>query len=132
MVLLCLTLRENYPFSNFPMYSTFANHDYYIYLANAQGRPLATPAFGLSTSTLKKIFDRYRRAELEKFQKAGSARASRAEEAAGRLLLDYLNGLTATQPKAKKLLRGMRVEYVRIDQRSGALLMDTRTLATHE
>jgi hypothetical protein len=130
IVLLCLTLRENYPFSNFPMYSTFSNHDYYIYLASSNGHPLATPRFGLSTSALKKIFDRHRRAELKKL--ADRADASLAEEAAGKLLLDYLDGLATTQPKAKKLLPGVRVEYVRVDQRSGALRLNTRTLATHE
>ena len=130
MVLLCLTLRENYPFSNFPMYSSFANHDYHVYLASRDGHPLATPRFGLSTSTLKKIFDRHRRAELKKL--ADRADASLAEEAAAKSLLDYLDGLTATQPKAKKLLPGVRVEYVRISQKSGALLLNTRTLATHE
>ena len=40
MVLLCLVLRENYPFSNFPMYSSSGKHTYYLYL-DRRGWPAA-------------------------------------------------------------------------------------------
>ena len=66
---LCLLLRENYPFSNFPMYSSFSHRTYFIHLADAQGSALSTRQFGLSNSTMKKIFDRYRRQELDRFLK---------------------------------------------------------------
>ena len=58
MTLLCLGLRENYPFSHFPMFSSFSNRTYFIHLADAQGRELKTRQFGLSNSGMKKIFDR--------------------------------------------------------------------------
>ncbi len=130
-VLLCLGVRENYPFSNFPMYSRFANHTYFLYLTNRQGRPVATPRYGLSTTTLDKIFDRYRRSELKKLQNAGPERDRLSQERAAESLLHYLDGLAAAHPRSRKLLRGVQVNYGRVYQESGALRLETRTLARH-
>ncbi len=129
MTALCLVLRENYPFSNFPMYSSFNNHTYYLYLTDAQGEALQTRRFGLSSSALKKIFDRQRRKELERFEGAGSARVPMAELAAGQSVLSYLEGLSVRHPEAKKLLPGVQVRHVRVDQEGAGLQFETRTLA---
>jgi hypothetical protein len=131
MVLLCLSLRENYPFSNFPMYSSFSRRTYYLYLADAKGQPLQTRDFGLSSSALKKIFDRSRRLELEHFEQAGTERVALAEEAAGQSLLRYLDGLSAKRPKAKKLLAGLQVQHVLVRQDAHDLVLETRTIARH-
>ena len=131
MVLLCLVLRENYPFSHFPMYSSFSNQTYFLYLTDAAGRPISSQRFGLSNSTLKKIFDRQWRKELTRFKNAGAARVPMAEETAAKSLLHYLDGLTARNPKAKKLLPGVKVEHVFIRQEGDALVFDRRTLAQH-
>jgi hypothetical protein len=130
MTVLCLALRENYPFSNFPMYSSFSQHTYFLYLANVAGEPIKTRQLGLSSSALKKIFDRARRKELERFEKSGSARVSLAEEAAAQSLLRYLDGLVAAHPPAQNLLAGLEVRHVRVQQGDG-LRFETRTLARH-
>ena len=83
MTLLGLGLRENYPFSNFPMFSSFSDRTYFIHLADADGTVLRTRQFGLSNSAMKKIFDQYRRAELKHFADAGNERVPLAEAAAG-------------------------------------------------
>jgi hypothetical protein len=131
MVLLCLGLRENYPFSHFPMYSSFADHTYFLYLADPKGRPIATTRFGLSSSTLKKIFDRRWRKELAKFEHAGTLELRGAERIAAVSLLDYLDGLAAGRREAKKLLTGAKVQHVLVNQKSGAIFLETRTLAQH-
>ena len=131
MVLLCLVLRENYPFSNFPMYSSSGKHTYYLYLTDADGQPLKTRQFGLSSSTIKKIFDRYRRKELVHFAEAGSARVPLAEQAAGQSLLLYLDGLSAARPQVRKLLVGLRIEHVLVRQDAHDLVFETRTIAKH-
>lgn len=132
VVLLCLVLQENYPFSHFPMYSSFANRTYLIYLADAQGRPIATTRFGLSSSALKKIFDRYRRVALKKFEGSGKERVSLAEKAAAESVLRYLEGLTERHPMARQPISGVQVRHVHIEQKSGALLFETLTLAQHQ
>jgi len=131
ITVLCLGLRENYPFSNFPMYSSFSQHTYFLYLANVAGEPIKTRQLGLSSSALKKIFDRARRQELEHFEKSGSARVSLADEAAAQSLLCYLDGLVAAQPPAQKLLAGLEVRHVRVQQQADGLRLETRTLARH-
>ena len=74
MTLLGLGLRENYPFSHFPMFSSFSNRTYFIHLADADGRALRTRQLGLSNSAMKKIFGRYLRVDLKSFADAGSER----------------------------------------------------------
>ena len=131
LTLLCLVLRENYPFSHFPMFSSFSSRSYYIYLADAEGRALKTREFGLSNSTLKKIFDRYRRKELGHFATAGADRVPLAEAAAGQSLLVYLDGISARRPSAARLLPQLQLEHVVVRQENGAVRLDTRTVARH-
>lgn len=131
ITVLCLALRENYPFSNFPMYSSFSHRTYYVYLTDARGDPIKTRQFGLSSSALKKIFDRYRGKELEHFENSGSERVPLAEQAAAQSLLRYLDGLVATRPPAQKLLGGLQVRHVRVQQEMDSLRFETRTLAQH-
>jgi hypothetical protein len=131
MTLLSLGLRENYPFSNFPMYSSFSQHTYFLYLTDAAGEPIKTRQLGLSSSALKKIFDRARRKELEHFEKSGRARVLLVEQAAAQSLLRYLDGLVAARSPAQKLLAGLQVRHVRVQQQADALLLETRTLAQH-
>ena len=118
MTVLGLGLRENYPFSHFPMFSSFSTRSYFIHLADADGTALRTRQFGLSNSAMKKIFDRYRRAELKHFADAGSERVRLAEAAAGQSLLRYLDGLAATKPAGRKLLPGLQVQHVKVHQES--------------
>ncbi|MGI8890669.1 MAG: hypothetical protein ACR2G0_07800 [Chthoniobacterales bacterium] len=131
LTLLCLVLGENYPFSNFPMYSSFSQRTYYLYLVDARGEAIRTREFGLGSSTLKKIFDRARREELPHFANAGEARVPLAEQAAARSLLTYLDGLAMKKRTARKLLPGLEVRHVLVHQKEGVLALDTRTLARH-
>lgn len=129
MVLLGLTLRENYPFSHFPMYSTFSRRTYFIYLSNSAGEPRRTRDLGLSSSGLKKIFDRYRREELLRFANAGDQRVPLAEEAAGEDLLHYLDGLTASRPARTERLRDAEIRHVTISQENDSLILGTKVIA---
>jgi hypothetical protein len=131
MALLCLVLRENYPFSNFPMYSSFSSRTYYVYLTDAEDQPLKTREFGLSSSGLKKIFDRYRRGELEQVTREGNERVAIAEQAAAQSLLHYLDGLAAGRRQVSKLLAGLRVKHVLVRQDAHDVILETRTLASH-
>jgi hypothetical protein len=132
MTLLCLGLRENYPFSNFPMFSSFNGRTYMLYLADAQGTALSSATFGLQTSALKKIFDTYRRAELRKTSGPSKVRAALAEQAAGEALLRYIERQGSVQPQIRNLLHGLRVQYLSIHLKRDRLVFETRTIATHE
>jgi hypothetical protein len=131
VTVLCLVLRENYPFSHFPMYSSFSDETYFLYLTDVAGQPIATTRLGLSSSTLKKIFDRQRRSNLKKYRKADSARFQLADQAAARSLLEYLDGLSARVPSAGKLLSGAWIQRVVVREKSGAIVLKTEALAEH-
>ncbi|HEY2712446.1 MAG TPA: hypothetical protein VGI60_08025 [Chthoniobacterales bacterium] len=131
VTVLCLVLRENYPFSHFPMYSSFSNETYFLYLTDAAGQPIATTRLGLSSSTLKKIFDRQRRSNLRKYRTADSARFRLADQAAAQSVLEYLDGLAAHVPSAGKLLQGARVQRAMVREKSGAVALETEALAKH-
>jgi hypothetical protein len=51
--------REGFPFSHYPMYSSFTDFEYYVFLTDGQDQPLALEkvTLGLKTSALKKQFD---------------------------------------------------------------------------
>jgi hypothetical protein len=132
MTLLCLGLRENYPFSNFPMFSSFYGHTYLLYLTDAQGTAVSSRRLGLQTSALKKIFDTQRRAELKKTSGPWKARGALVEHMAGEALLRYIDRQGSVQPQIRNLLHGLRVQYVTIRLEGHDLVFEKRTIATHE
>lgn len=128
LTVLCLLAGENYPFSNFPMYSSFAKNSYYIYLANAAGQPLASASFGLTTPGLKKIFESKRRAQ---FRHSGMIEPAQADQAAGAALLRYLDELPAVARKPA-LLPGLQVRRVNILWEAGGITAQTETVAQQQ
>jgi hypothetical protein len=133
MTLLCLGLRENYPFSNFPMFSSFNGHTYLLYLTDAQGTAVSSTRLGLQTSALKKIFDTHRRAELKKTSGSPkAAQAALAERTAGEALLRYIDRQGSVQPQIRNLLHGLRVQQLTIRLEGHDLVFETRTIATQE
>jgi len=55
-----MALRDNYPFSHYPMYASFTDHTYYVFVAGKDDQPLAleTVTAGIRTGKLKKPYDR--------------------------------------------------------------------------
>jgi len=55
-----MALRDNYPFSHYPMYASFTDHTFYVYVAGKDDQPLAleTVTGGIRTGKLKKPYDR--------------------------------------------------------------------------
>ena len=50
---------EFYPFSNFPMYSSFSTDTYLVFITDLEDRPLAiSSTFATSASDIKKTYDR--------------------------------------------------------------------------
>ena len=54
---LCLALQEEYPFSHFPMYSSFSDYSYYVYVTDGNGDPIPLESLlSVRTSKLKKYY----------------------------------------------------------------------------
>jgi len=72
VVAVCFAVRENFPFSHFPMYSSFSDYSYYVYIADARDEPVPIQSLsGHKTSALKKIYDGQLADERARLEEAG-------------------------------------------------------------
>lgn len=96
LVIALLLIGEQFPFSYFPMYSSFDPEADYYYVADTAGEPYAcVEIFGTSTANVKKMY----RARLRELVGKRSARENDATDAerreVGIEMLDYLRALGA-------------------------------------
>jgi len=69
---------EWYPFSNFPMYSTFEDTAYYVYVTDLEDKALPlVPTFGKTGSELKKLYDLKLKGEIDRLKKEALARGEK-------------------------------------------------------
>lgn len=94
---------EFYPFSNYPMYSSFEPETYYVYVTDGADKPVAMGIrFGIASSDVKKMFDR----KLNDAKKAvgGKVRKSdlppEVQSEAGREVLKWLQANAPAPQKA--------------------------------
>lgn len=95
----CLVVREEYPFSNFPMYAGFGPSTSYVFLTDANDQPLPTvEATALSTPRLKKVFSN----ELARARRAKQHPLSPEEKRqVAKQLLDKLQAFAAKREPGK-------------------------------
>ena len=56
--LLCLALKENFPFSHYPMYSNFEDQTYYVWLADREGKPIPSQTVTyMRLGKIKKVYN---------------------------------------------------------------------------
>ena len=101
LVVALLLIGEQFPFSYFPMYSSFDPEADYYYVTDTEGRPYAcVEIFGTSTANVKKMY----RARLRESVGKRGAREADATEAerreAGEEMLGYLRALGARSGRA--------------------------------
>lgn len=89
-----LLMGEQFPFSYFPMYSSFDPQTDYYFVTSEEGKPLAcVETFGTSTANVKKMY-RSRLRELVAAHGVGETDATPQErERVGEEMLVYLRGL---------------------------------------
>ena len=114
-VALLLLVGENYPFSNFPMYSSLEEESIYFVVRTGEGEtlPYAT-SFRSRSSFVPKAL----KAEMRKLQKTGIDRESALSEA-GQNVLHYL--LERAEPQKREGLAryGLKLIEVRISVEFG-------------
>ncbi len=114
---------EFYPFSNFPMYASFAPDTYYVFITDLGDRPIAiSPTFGTSASDIKKTYDR----KLGDLKSRGPKGARKVDlppelkkEAADATLLALVQK-TGPNPKLAGI-HGLRLHHVDILYRGDTL-----------
>lgn len=121
---------EWYPFSNFPMYSSFSPSTYYVYVADLNDQPVpVTRLTGKSLSNLKKQYDTELKAQ--KAQSGGLRQAElplAARVQAGEVVLRWL--LPFAHQDQLQRLGGLRLKEVTITH--GEAGMNKKTLAVGE
>jgi hypothetical protein len=69
---------EWYPFSNFPMYSTFEDTAYYVYVTDLEDKPLGlVPTFGKTGSEVKKLYDLLLKDEIKRLKSDATSRGEK-------------------------------------------------------
>ena len=110
LVALLLLVGENYPFSNFPMYSSLEEESIYFVVRTGEGEtlPYATN-FSLRSSFVPKAL----KAEVRKLEKLGIARENALSQA-GQNVLRYL--LERAEPQRREELSryGLKLIEVRL------------------
>lgn len=109
---------EFYPFSNFPMYSRFEPHTYYVYLKDLKGNLVpVSPLFGTSITNVKKVYD----GKLTSLKKASGKKVKADLEAGDRQrasseTLAWLVSITPKYNRAKvDALGGLELHQVDIE-----------------
>ncbi len=109
----CLLVQEQFPFSNFPMYSSFSSHTFYVYLADESGRPIPSQTTtGMSTPTLKKVYVTEMRKETQRLHLGKKKLSPEQKAIVGQRLLTSLR--TSTNAP-----NGLSLYEVSVDQHGG-------------
>ena len=108
----CLVIGEQYPFSNFPMYSSFTDRTYYVYLADGADQPVpSVPLVGMSTPTLKKVYDGEVRRALRRLKVRRQNLTAEQKQAIGAPILSRLrSSAPAGDERLPEVLRLYQVD----------------------
>ena len=126
----CLLVQEQYPFSNFPMYSSFGPTTYYLYIADGTGAPIPTLAtLGISTPKLKKVFSSEMRKARERLHPPPQQLTPEEKQAVGQQFLAKLKSSPAARARKRKVPAVLRLYEVNISLESGRFEKKTEMIA---
>lgn len=124
-VAVLLVIGEQFPFSNFPMYSSLDDKSFYYVVTDSQNRPLPyATVFRFRASHASKAF----RSEARKAGKSGLSEEESKRQAAGSLLAFLLE---RAEPESREALRqgGLSLVEVRLTMENGKMREDRTVLA---
>lgn len=116
---------EWYPFSNFPMYSSFEKQAYYVYITDKDNQPVPTfPIFGTWPSHIKKIYDAEIKTIAKRLRKPSKKLTAEERFPAGTGVLLQLRD-HSLYPEELKKHRGFRLHQVDITLKDGRIHKET-------
>lgn len=127
----CLLIQEQFPFSHFPMYSSFGRSTFYVYVTDSADQPLPTlSTLGVSTPTLKKIYESEVRKEMERTPRASRTGLSLEQRRpAGERVLQRLVNSPRARENRNSGRRGLRLYEMRISLEGRKLQKRTELIA---
>ena len=127
---MCLVFQEQYPFSDFPMYSSFGPTTYYLYVADGSDAPVASmTTLGMSTPTMKKVFSTEMRKERERLQI--KRLTPEQKRAVGERFLGTLKNSPAALQRGGQIPPVLRLYQVNISLADGRLGKERELIAEH-
>lgn len=130
LTIACLLIGEQYPFSDFPMYSSFGRSTYYVYLADGSDQPLSTyGAIGVSTATFKKMYETALRAEMRKLRVSRKQLTDEQLRSFGTRVLSELRSSPAASAEGRRFADVVRLYEVQVRLTEGELKKETRLIA---
>jgi len=129
VIIVCFSVRENFPFSHFPMYSSFSDYSYYVYIADSKGNPIPIETLtSHKTSSLKKIYYEEIKKTRKRLEAAGTDiegfRFMTTEQRipAGEHLLKWIYGNTKESAMPElNALRPLQVYHVDLFLKDGEI-----------
>ncbi|MCE9520092.1 MAG: hypothetical protein K8R87_11145 [Verrucomicrobia bacterium] len=128
---------EWYPFSNFPMYSTFEPTAYYVYITDENDQPVAMwQTFGTWPSAVKKGYDALLKSEVVRLKEAAKKQGGKYSRKivemsgdecrpAGDAILRQLRDASPNQDEVRKN-KGYRLHQVDITLDDGRIVQKTK------
>ena len=118
----CLLIGEQYPFSNFPMYSSFGRSTYYVYLANGADEPAGSVELvGMTTPTLKKVYDGEMRREAKLLRVPRRRLTAEQKRVVGERILARLKTTAPAQQAGTAFPETLRLYHVEIELIDGRI-----------
>jgi hypothetical protein len=122
LTVVCLAVKEQFPFSHFPMYESFSDYSFNVYIADRDGNPIPVQSItSYKTSKLKKIFHSEQKAERKKLEASGveidgyQFMTAEQRRPAGEKTLQWL--FEKTKPSGLEALRAaapLRLYYIHL------------------
>jgi hypothetical protein len=110
-IVLGFFIRENFPFSHWPMYSNFSRESGYVYVVNAAGQPIAAATLFETAPRLRRQFERERRTESARAKGLALTKSDIEREAATHLLKRLAQRLS---PEERKSANGLGLVSARL------------------
>ncbi|HET9523522.1 MAG TPA: hypothetical protein VFO90_04780 [Terrimicrobiaceae bacterium] len=129
-IVLGFLIKENFPFSHWPMYSNFAPSSAYVYVVNGEGAPLAIATFFETAPRLRRQFEREWKAGLKARDARAQSEADIEREAATHVLERLARRLPPDERAAAGRLGLVRAN-LKMDE-TRAISVSERTLAMIE
>lgn len=132
-IVLGLAIKENFPFSHWPMYSNFSPESGYVYVVDDAGEPMAAARFFETAPRLRKQFERERRSALARAKNDGQRKTTEEieREAATHLLKRLAERLSAAG-RENLLGLGLVSAQLRMDDETRKITVTERTVARIE
>jgi hypothetical protein len=129
-IVLGLIIRENFPFSHWPMYSNFSRESGYVYIVNGAGQPIAVARLFETAPRLRRQFDRERRTDFTRAKGSGLQKTADdiEREAATHLLKRLAQRLSPDERKAARGL-GLVSARLKMDDETRKITVTERTVA---